>query len=444
MHLLASVLVLALSYASLASAMPGGRTPTPTPTTTAPLPTYTACTTGRPDVFFTTSGTSLWVQSTATLSSLSSSFDFTRSQYIVTTIVSPVTAFVPATTTKGASKCTPTVRPKRRMTGYWGPNRATTPKPLKNLRDFCLGHVYSKLTLTFLNELAFDATNQWLTISITHSDRTYQNSYIFPTTSTIANNGMRTVGDDIKFCQSQGVKIYLNFGDQSFSMIDVNNRANLESKSQEERGTFVAKALLSLFFGRDSNMSPAINLIGAENPYGSDVVLDGLNIDYDPLAVGPLDRAFVGAFSAEFRRNAIPLSLSTRCDFDVDAATYPFLAKNFDEVAVHFYTSRSCDLTDSSKTTYAKWIQLLPDVPIAIGVAGSNGAANLGTVFEPSIAALKTSVENAVFKSGNAANAAWFGGLAVWDVSAADDTTDSTSSDNYAVGLRKMLNSFPA
>ncbi|KAJ3118840.1 Chitinase 1 [Phlyctochytrium bullatum] len=399
--------------------------PTPTPTTTdGRLPSVATCTMITRDVIAT---------------------GLPYTQTVLSTPGAMLTTSLPPTTTMQSQKCFNTVVPKRRLYGYWGQNSGGTQK---SLAEYCKDTRYSTIAVAFLDKITFSYPGKWLTFSLNHANVA---GFAIPSVSYPWTNeepvqwGMAAVGRDIKTCQALGVKIYLSLGGATVEFGEELAEDGTVGGTAEERGLFLGKALSSLFFGRDPALSPAMNLRGMANPYGADVVFDGLDLDIESKFSDDGEKLFIAA-SKEVAKNGAALSAAPQCFINVgqpggDANLGNImlgLGSELKDINIQFYNNPPCNVNEPFTFNYPLWTKMFPAAHIGVGVPGSSWAAGSG--FEGSLARLKSTIEGAALTNAGV-DPNVFGGVMVWDVNAAESTTDSTSTDKYDAGLRKMLDS---
>ncbi|KAJ3247252.1 Chitinase 1 [Chytriomyces hyalinus] len=326
---------------------------------------------------------------------------------------------MPETTTPSMNTLTmpPVTRTSRPPTGtempgrkykfivYWGQGSgfATDGKYQLPLNEYCQtgtfdiinlsflavfgGQTPTKFNLNFANFGAYDNTNGPVAASVKQS--------------------FEAIGQQIRQCQNLGVKIVLALGG-----------ADGDHTVLSGMGTAFAETLHNSFFGGSST----------DRPFGSDVILDGIDWDIEDARSDPNEMVKVNQYLAG-RNPGILVTAAPQCIFpDVNLGP-AFVLPNagFSFLNMQFYNNPSCQL--NGNFNFDVWVSQIAipyNIPIAIGVPGSQQSAGSGFV---SAATIKSAMDTILASS---TLSPWLYGVMTWDAS-------STSASGLAQGIRSAL-----
>ncbi|XP_057774271.1 acidic endochitinase-like [Salvia miltiorrhiza] len=168
------------------------------------------------------------------------------------------------------------------------------------------------------------------------------------------------ISDDIRTCQSLGIKVLLSLGGQ----IGTYSLASADDASQ------VADYLWNSYLGGSSGTRPL-----------GDAVLDGIDFDIEMGAGQPWDE-LARALSGYNAQRKVYLSAAPQCpipDAVLDAAIQTGL---FDYIWVQFYNNQQCDYSGGIDGVLARWNQwaAVPGGQVFMGVPASTAAAGTGYI----------------------------------------------------------------
>lgn len=166
------------------------------------------------------------------------------------------------------------------------------------------------------------------------------------------------ISDDIRACQSRGIKVLLSIGGATGNY----------SLSSAADAVDVANYLWNSFLGGSS----------ASRPLG-DAVLDGIDFDIETGAGQPWDE-LARALSAFSTQRKVYLSAAPQCpipDANLDSAIQTGL---FDYIFVQFYNNQQCDYSGGINGLLARWNQwaAVPGGQIFLGLPAAEAAAGSG------------------------------------------------------------------
>ncbi|KAI8393951.1 chitinase 2 [Radiomyces spectabilis] len=223
------------------------------------------------------------------------------------------------------------------------------------------------------------------------------------------------VGEDIKTCQSKGVKILLSLGGASGAY----------GFQNDQQAVAFAHTLWNLF-GKGSSET---------RPFG-DAVIDGFDLDIE----GGGSTGYV-AFVQEMRKlyaqdssKQYYMTAAPQCPFPDALLGSVINAVGFDAINVQFYNNYCAPTSGSFNfATWDEWAkQTSPqkNVKVYFGIPGSPSAAGSGYVPFNTLKPIVQSV---------ASSYSSYGGVTVWDASQSYANTEV--SPNYAVALHELVHS---
>ncbi|KAI5957271.1 CHT3 [Candida jiufengensis] len=226
-----------------------------------------------------------------------------------------------------------------------------------------------------------------------------------------------TIAADIQYCQSKGKIVLLSLG----------GAAGSYGFTSDAEGKEFAHTVWDLF-GNSQNLPTA------DRPFG-DAILDGFDFDiennvntgYNAMAV-ELKQIFAQDTSKNYYLGAAP-----QCPYP-DASVGPLLENShIDFVFIQFYNNY-CNLGSSwfnwnTWLDYATNVSPNKDVKLYVGVPGAIRAAGSGYNSPDLVSEYLTS---------DITSSPFFGGISMWDVSAAWDNVDP--SGNFVQNIKAIVN----
>ncbi|KAK0582214.1 hypothetical protein LWI29_022917 [Acer saccharum] len=201
-----------------------------------------------------------------------------------------------------------------------------------------------------------------------------------------ASNTCTTLSNDIKACQSQGIKVMLSLGGASGSY----------SLSSADNAREVATYLWNNFLGGQSDSRPL-----------GDAVLDGIDFDIEVGSNQHWDE-LARALSEFSQQKKVYLSAAPQCPFP-DAMLGGALGTGlFDYVWVQFYNNPGCQYSgnaDNLKSSWNQWTSSLSSGQVFLGLPAAPEAAGGGFI-QPD--ALASEVLPTIKNSPN------YGGVMLW------------------------------
>lgn len=213
----------------------------------------------------------------------------------------------------------------------------------------------------------------------------------------------------IQSCQKGGKKVYLSMGgDARFASATFKN---------DDEATAFAQNVFSLFLGGTGNSTT-----DPLRPFGTDVVLDGIDMDSENLTPDHYD-TFVNALRSLMKADSshtYGISAVPQCTRDWNDKTkqdgnFPdAVLKLVDDVFMQFYNQQGCMHTDGDDfyTSIKNWAGAIGDAKLWIGTPITAASAPLGGYIPLS------DIPNEVNKVV-ALDLPNFGGYALWDASLA-------------------------
>nr|Q2VST0.1 RecName: Full=Endochitinase Ziz m 1.0101; AltName: Full=Allergen Ziz m 1; AltName: Allergen=Ziz m 1.0101; Flags: Precursor [Ziziphus mauritiana]AAX40948.1 allergen Ziz m 1 [Ziziphus mauritiana] len=264
---------------------------------------------------------------------------------------------------------------------YWGQYTETEEG---SLAEACASNLYSYINIAYLNIFG---EGRYLSLNISGhcSDCTF-------------------LGEEIKACQSQGVKIFLSLGGPYGDY-------HLTTDGDADR---VAEQLWSSFLGGSKST-------GVYQPLLGDVELDGIDLD---IQIGPPEEYDVLARNlkdlTKDRTRPFYLSAAPKCSAYNDSDAYLWTAVEtglFDFVWVKFYNDTSCQYNNDTAAGldafYRSWydwtVSLAEGNKLLIGIPASNETDNspLGGYIPSDV--LNDQIVSVIMTSSK------FGGVNVWN-----------------------------
>ncbi|KAK9765142.1 Chitinase 2 [Basidiobolus ranarum] len=296
---------------------------------------------------------------------------------------------------------------------YWGQNSYSIGVPDKSqwekpVKSYCQDDTVDIINMAFLH--VFNAgTNKLPEINLSyHCDSTF-----FQGTSLLT---CPAIGEDIKYCQSQGKKVIMSLG----------GAAGSYGFSNDADATRFAKTVWDLFLGGSSNT----------RPFGS-AVLDGVDLDIEgggttgyPAFINSLRSYYSQDTSKKYYITGAP-----QCPFPDAFLGSALTSAWFDMVYVQFYNNY-CGASDPSQFNFGTWHNwavtnsVNKNVKVYLGVPGSAKSASRGYI--------PASQLNSIIKDTRSRYSS-FGGVMAWDASTSDMNTDGGSS--FAKQVKQELKS---
>lgn len=270
---------------------------------------------------------------------------------------------------------------------YWGQNAGGSQNRLK---DYCGSETADILFLSFVNEMSPMKLNFANMCDTRFSDGTLH---------------CPQIGEDIKYCQKNGKKVFLSIGGQHGA-----------SFTSDEEAKDFAEILWNKFGGGTNS----------QRPFDSAVV-DGFDLDLesqDPTGTVAFGKAIREHFKKD-QSKTYYLSAAPQCVYP-DKSLKDFLLKvDIDYTFVQFY-SNECNM--NQQFNFEKWSTYVNSSSpnkknkIFVGLPGSEYSAD-----SKSFASSKTVFDSLISIKSDPN----FGGISVWDA--------SSSFDGYAQELKKIL-----
>ncbi|KAL0358903.1 UNVERIFIED_CONTAM: Acidic endochitinase [Sesamum angustifolium] len=220
---------------------------------------------------------------------------------------------------------------------YWGQNGAEG-----SLADACNTGNYQYVSIAFLTTFG---SGQTPVLNLAgHCD---------PPSGTCTG-----ISDDIRTCQSRGIKVLLSLGGATGSY----------SLSSPDDASQVADYLWNTYLGGSSSSRPL-----------GDAVLDGIDFDIES-GTGQFWDDLARSLSAYSSQRKVYLSAAPQCpipDAHLDTAIQTGL---FDYIWVQFYNNEQCDYRGSPGNLLARWNQWasVPGGQVFLGLPASEAAAGGG------------------------------------------------------------------
>ncbi|KAK4403642.1 Acidic endochitinase [Sesamum angolense] len=220
---------------------------------------------------------------------------------------------------------------------YWGQNGAEG-----SLADACNTGNYQYVSIAFLTTFG---SGQTPVLNLAgHCD---------PPSGTCTG-----ISDDIRTCQSRGIKVLLSLGGATGSY----------SLSSPDDASQVADYLWNTYLGGSSSSRPL-----------GDAVLDGIDFDIES-GTGQYWDDLARSLSAYSSQRKVYLSAAPQCpipDAHLDTAIQTGL---FDYIWVQFYNNEQCDYRGSPDNLLARWNQWasVPGGQVFLGLPASEAAAGGG------------------------------------------------------------------
>ncbi|TXG62969.1 hypothetical protein EZV62_009963 [Acer yangbiense] len=179
-----------------------------------------------------------------------------------------------------------------------------------------------------------------------------------------ASNGCKRISQDIRYCQSKGIKVLLSLGGDM--------KTYYLSSSDEARN--LADYLWNNFLGGSSNSRPL-----------GDAVLNGIDFDIEGGG-GSSNYAELARRLSDYskRGKKVYLAAAPQCPFP-DSSLHAALSTGlFDYVWIQYYNNPQCSYESSSrnrfKNSWQKWTTTVSAGQFFIGLPASSAAAGSGYV----------------------------------------------------------------
>ncbi|XP_024167143.2 hevamine-A isoform X2 [Rosa chinensis] len=232
---------------------------------------------------------------------------------------------------------------------YWGQNGNEG-----TLKQTCATGKYKYVNIAFLNVFGSGQTPQ---INLA--------GHCNP-----VSNGCATVGPEVTFCQSLGVKVFLSLGGGigNYSLSSVSDAKD------------VANYLWNSFLGGKGN---GRDKSATTRPFG-DAVLDGIDFDIEQGANPYWDdlARYLKAYSKP--RRAVYLAAAPQCPFPDAFVGGAISTGLFDYVWVQFYNNPPCQYssgnTDNILNSWNKWTTSIQAGKIFLGLPAAPAAAGSGFI----------------------------------------------------------------
>ncbi|KAJ4705903.1 Acidic endochitinase [Melia azedarach] len=225
---------------------------------------------------------------------------------------------------------------------YWGQNLNEG-----TLTSTCATGLYSYVNIAFLNDFGNGQT-PGLNLA----------GHCTP-----ALDNCKFIGDEIKICQNQGIKVMLSLGGASgtYSLVSVADAKD------------VADYLWNTFLGGSSSSRPL-----------GDAVLDGIDFDIEHGSTQHWDdlAGFLSAYSASGKK--VYLTAAPQCPFPDAHLGTALNTGLFDYVWVQFYNNAQCEYSSGDATKLLQswdiWASSLTSGKLLLGVPACPEAAGSGYI----------------------------------------------------------------
>ncbi|KAJ3137884.1 hypothetical protein HK101_003811 [Irineochytrium annulatum] len=399
----------------------------PTSSSSAPASTSTAAddsSSTSTTVIYTTSSTAAPATSTTTSTTTAAVVPSSTSTKYVPESTSTSTA---APTTSTAAPVTTTTQPatpthSNKLIGYWGQNAASHSGGSQGtLASYCAKGIYDTINLSFLS--VFKVVKKKPIYSLNFANL---GGFDSATDSTAASGwGMDAIAQDIKTCQSLGVKVLLSVGGGT-NGYDV----------QKGDGLVLAKQWHNAFFG-GSDASETRPFPG--------VTLDGFDLDIERKV--DQQELVVLAKYLRAKNPGLIVTSAPQCflgdnNSGEDANLGGFLKSTsaYDYIQVQFYNNPSCEIgAVGFEANFKKWVSLYGK-NVVILLPGSSASAGDGFVQNTADVAAAAKKLRAAYKADT------FDAIGLFDVSSAEaasgGVTVTAANLAYDYGIRAALDSF--
>ncbi|KUI58102.1 Endochitinase 3 [Cytospora mali] len=294
---------------------------------------------------------------------------------------------------------------------FWG-------QSTEDLSDVCADASFDTVIMAFVTSLNPPKLNFGKDTGSPSSAQSAKSGWsLFDGTQTGTNG--KSLAEQISGCQQAGKKVMISFGgDKNFS------NATFSSSDEAKQA---ADYLWNLFLGGTDSQDL--------RPFGSDVTLDGVDLDNE-TGDGSYYEDLVTELRSKMNGNSTKqyyISAEPMCSFydQSDSSIPDKILPQLDFINVQFYNNQQQGIGGSDfKTTIQAWAKkfanVSPSPKLFLGIPGGPKAATYNT---QSVDEIKTTIE-----SVKNMNLTGFGGVGIWDAGNAMQNTGFAAAVKSALG----------